>query len=50
MLSLVLLIIAFVLLLLAALPKVPQPFPFLPMGLALWCLSQFIGALIPALR
>lgn len=45
--SLVLLIIAFVLLLLAGLPKVPQPFPFLPIGLALWCLSQFVGLLLP---
>lgn len=45
----ILLILAFVFFLLASLPKVPQPWPFLPTGLALWSLSILLGGLWPHL-
>lgn len=41
--------LAFVLFVLASLPKVPQPFPFVPAGLALWVLSILIGVSWPRL-
>jgi hypothetical protein len=41
--TLVLLVLALVLFLLAAIPKVPQPFNFVAAGLALWELANLIG-------
>jgi hypothetical protein len=41
--ALVLLIIALVLFILAAIPKVPQPFNFVALGLAFWEGAQLVG-------
>lgn len=44
--AMVLLIIALVLFILAAIPKVPQPFNFVALGLAFWEGANLIGGTV----